>query len=617
MSESNAVFPEPVSPDAVSPNAVSPDPVSPGPVSPGPASLDPVSPDVVLPDAGFLGAGFPDAAGELVATLADEGVQHLFINPGTDTAPVQEALAAARAAEAPHPRAVLCTHEFVALSAAMGHYFVSGEPQAVMVHVDAGTLNLGGAIANAQRNQVPVVIFAGRTPYSTDPDVPGHRDTYIHWQQEQPDQQAILRAFGKWTMEVPRGRELGRIVRRAYQVARSEPSGPAYVMLPREALMEPGGTGMSRRLLPPRPAAPDPAGLAELAATLADARRPVIVTGRTGARPEAVAALVRVADLIGAAVIDQQDRLNFPPRHPLFAGGERDGAAELRAADVVLLLDTEVPWIPALAAPATDAVVLQLDRDCVKATMPTWSYPVDLALTADTALALPLLETELRTRATPARTGRWHDRRTETIERLDRVRAEWSRLASAEPADAMLRALDGALPEEAIVVEEAVTNKPAVIRQVARMPGRRYGTGSPALGWGVAGALGVKLARPDAPVVSVVGDGGFNFAVPTAAIWSAHKAGAPFVAVILNNQAYLASKLPVRRLYPKGSADTADDFPETELTPAADYVQLARAYGGDGEVVERPEDLPAALRRCLAVQDGGRCAVLDLRLPAG
>src|SRR5918999_3348330 len=113
-----------------------------------------------------IGTALPDAAGELVGTLADEGVEYLFINPGTDTAPVQEALAAARANGAPHPRAVLCTHEFVALSAAMGHHFAGGGPQAVMVHVDAGTLNLGGAIHNAQRNRVPVGIFAGPTPYS-------------------------------------------------------------------------------------------------------------------------------------------------------------------------------------------------------------------------------------------------------------------------------------------------------------------------------------------------------------------------------------------------------------------------------------------------------------------
>jgi acetolactate synthase I/II/III large subunit len=556
---------------------------------------------------------FRDAAAELVGMLADEGVEHLFINPGTDTAPVQEALAAARGNGTPHPRSVLCTHEFVALSAAMGHYFASGGPQAVMVHVDAGTLNLGGAIHNAQRNRVPVVVFAGRSPYSSEPEVPGHRDTFIHWQQEQLDQQAVLRAFGKWTMEVPRGRELGGIVRRAYQVARSDPPGPAYVMLPREALMEPPAARAARRLRVPRPAAPDPDGLAEAARVLADARRPVIVTGRTGARPGAVASLVQVAELLGCPVVDHRDRLNFPPRHPLYAG---DGIQELHAADAVLLLDVEVPWVPVEVAPPADATVLQIDVDCVKPTMPSWTYPIDLALTADTALALPLLVAELRGLATPERAGRWRARRAEAVRRLDGLRRRWAGLASSEAPDAMLQALDKALPPEAIVLEEAVTNRGAVIRQVARDPGRHFGTGAPALGWAVAGALGVKLARPQEPVVAVCGDGSFNFGVPTAAIWSAQKAGAPFVAVILNNRAYRASRLPVQRLYPKGDADAEGTFPETRLSPAPDYVLLARAFGGDGQVVERPEDLPAALERCLEVQAGGRCAVVDVRLPA-
>ncbi|KDP05740.1 thiamine pyrophosphate-binding protein, partial [Mycobacterium avium] len=192
----------------------------------------------------------PEAAADLIALLADEGVADFFINPGTDSAPIQEALAAARAAGTPSPRAVLCVHESVALAAAIGHHMASARPQAVMVHVDAGTLNLGCQLHNAQRNGTPVVVFAGRTPYSSAPDVRGHRDTHIHWQQEQLDQPAVMRNYAKWHMEVPRGRELAPIVRRAFQVAQSSPPGPAYVMLPREALMEPGGRALQRRLPP-------------------------------------------------------------------------------------------------------------------------------------------------------------------------------------------------------------------------------------------------------------------------------------------------------------------------------------------------------------------------------
>jgi acetolactate synthase I/II/III large subunit len=558
-----------------------------------------------------------DAAAEFTATLADEGVQHLFMNPGTDTAPVQEALAAARTSGTPSPRAVLCTHEFVALSSAMGHYLATGTPQAVLVHVDAGTLNLGGAVHNAQRNRVPVVVFAGRSPYSLSPGIPGHRDTPIQWQQEQLDQQAVIRAFGKWTMEVPRGRDLGPIVRRAYQVTQTDPRGMAYVMLPREALMDPVSPELARRLPPPRPAAADPAALAEVAQTLADADRPVIVTSRTGTRPSAVAALVDVAEMLGCPVIDHRDRLSFPPGHPLYAA---DVTGLVSDAEVVLILDAEVPWVPAQVSPPASATVLQIDIDPVKATMPTWTYPIDLAITADTALALPLLADELRRLATPAREGRWRTRREEVTGRLAELHKQWDDLAgSAEPsaaADAMLHALNQVLPSQATVLEEAVTNRPAVLRQIAREPGRYFATGSPALGWAVAGAMGVKLARPEAPVVSVCGDGSFGFSIPTAALWSAHRARAPFTAVVLNNRAYRASRLPVQRLYPGGAAEAEGSFPETDLAPGPSLVDLARAYGGDGRVVRTIDELPDAVEDCLAQQADGRCTVIDIQLPA-
>jgi acetolactate synthase-1/2/3 large subunit len=570
-----------------------------------------------IPAEAAASAAFASAAAELIGTLADEGVQHLFINPGTDTAPVQEALAAARKDGAAHPRAILCTHEFVALSSAMGHYFATGTPQAVMVHVDAGTLNLGGALHNAQRNRVPAVIFAGRAPYSVSPDIPGHRDTTIHWQQEQLDQQAVVRAFGKWTMEVPRGRDLGGIVRRAYQVAQTDPRGLAYVMLPREALMEPTAAGLARRLPPARAAAPDPAALAEVAQALASAERPVIVTDRAGSRPDTVTCLVEIADLLGCPVIDHRDRVSFPLRHPLYAGND---TGLLREADVVLLLDCEVPWIPAEVSPPASATLLQIDIDPVKTTMPTWTYPVDLAITADTSLALPLLAEELQALATPERMSRWRDRRDRVSQRLSLLHRSWQELArSTEPAaatDAMLGALNRALPTDAVVLAETVTNKPAMVRQLDREPGAYFDTGSPALGWAVGGALGVKLARPSSPVFAVCGDGAFNFGVPTAAIWSAQRAGSPFISVILNNRAYRASRLPVQRLYPGGAADAEGTFPETDLGPAPSYPDLARAYGGDGRVVRSPGEVAAAVEECLAIEASGRCAVIDIQLPA-
>jgi acetolactate synthase I/II/III large subunit len=558
-----------------------------------------------------------DTSAELVEILADEGVTHLFINPGSDTAPLQEALAGARAAGTPHPESVLCMHEHVALTAAIGHHHLSGRQQAVLVHVDAGTLNVGGALHQAQRNATPVVIMAGRTPYSNDPDVPGHRDGAWMWPQEQLDQAGAMRNYCKWAMEAPRGREAGRILRRAFQVSGSTPAGPCYVMLSREALMEQAGTA-TLPLARPHPPAPDPRGLASLARMLGDAERPVIVTGRVGRNPDSVAVLVRISEMLGAPVLDERDRQNFPRNHRLYAGP--DGRELLKTADAVLIVDSQVPWVPALAAPPKSAQIGLIDVDPVKATMPLWDYPVTVSLIADSALALPLLEVELQALAPKGRSDRWRRRGEEVAAKVAEIHASWKKVAQggghpARAAEAYLAALNVALPEDAVVLEEAVTNRAGCIRQIDRRPGHYFQSGAPSLGWAIGAGLGAKLARPDLPIVAVCGDGSFNFGVPTAALWSAHKAKAPFVTVILNNRAYNASKEPVVELYPDGAALRHNDFYESRLGPSLDYVGLARACGGQGEVVNKPSEMAPALERALAWAASGQCAVLDVVLP--
>ncbi|GFG73819.1 thiamine pyrophosphate-requiring protein [Mycobacterium botniense] len=561
-------------------------------------------------------ADVSEAAADLVALLADEGVSHFFLNPGTDSAPLQEALAAARTAGTPAPQAVLCVHESVALAAAIGHHMIGGRPQAVMVHVDAGTLNLGCQIHNAQRNRTPVVVFAGRAPYTSVPQIRGHRDSHIHWQQEQLDQQAVMRAYGKWHMEVPRGRELAPIVRRAFQVAQSSPPGPAYVMLPREALMEPGSRPLPRRLTPAVPPGPDPGALERLAAILVAATKVVIVTARAGADPASASVLARIAELLGAPVVDQGDRRNLPSGHPLHSVGD---PAPLESADTVLLVDSEVPWVPTQIAPPKDARVVQIDVDPIKPAMPLWCYPVEIALTADSRAALPLLEQALLRQATAELRQRWSGRRhaaeAEIAQRRHQAHRKAESSRSADAPDAMLAALNRALPEDAVVIEEAVTSRPAVSRQVSRAPGRFFDTGAPALGWALGGAFGAKLARPEAPVVAICGDGSFNFSVPTAALWSAHRYAAAFVTVVLNNHSYWASKQPVIDLYPDGASVQANDFAETQLTPDIDYVALAAACGGIGQVVHSPQDMEDAVQWALAEAGQGRCAVLDVHLP--
>ena len=161
--------------------------------------------------------------------LAEAGVKYLFANLGSDHPGLIEALAKARAAgrEGEFPRLIVCPHETVALSAAHAYASVSREPQAVLVHVDAGTANLGGAVSNAMRGRVPVLIFAGAAPYTLGGELPGSRNEFIHWIQDVHDQRGILRGYVKYDNEIRTGRNVKQLVHRALQIARSEPAGPA------------------------------------------------------------------------------------------------------------------------------------------------------------------------------------------------------------------------------------------------------------------------------------------------------------------------------------------------------------------------------------------------------
>ncbi|GIW05283.1 MAG: hypothetical protein KatS3mg060_0088 [Dehalococcoidia bacterium] len=182
-----------------------------------------------------------DGADLFVAQLVAAGVENLFINSGTDTFPVQEAIAKRLALGLPSPRVVLCLDEMVAGAAAHGHFMISRRPQAILVHVDVGTQQIGGALHNAQRSRIGMLICAGRAPYTVDGggEFRKGKKSHIHWIQEQLDQHGIVRNYTKWDYELRSSRVAGDVVQRALQVAASEPAGPVYLVLPLESLLDP------------------------------------------------------------------------------------------------------------------------------------------------------------------------------------------------------------------------------------------------------------------------------------------------------------------------------------------------------------------------------------------
>ena len=160
-------------------------------------------------------------AESFLSRLAERGVEYVFANAGTDFAPIIEALSRKNKK---YPRFVTVPHENVAMAMANGYYRLAGKPAAVMVHVTVGTANTVCGLMNMARDNVPVLLCAGRTPL-TDSGHIASRNGAIHWGQESFDQGGMVREFVKWDYELRTGQPAGAAVDRALDICMSEPRG--------------------------------------------------------------------------------------------------------------------------------------------------------------------------------------------------------------------------------------------------------------------------------------------------------------------------------------------------------------------------------------------------------
>jgi acetolactate synthase-1/2/3 large subunit len=559
--------------------------------------------------------------------LAEAGVQYVFANLGSDHPGLIEALARARAEgrEDDLPRVVVCPHEMVALSAAHAAALVTRAPQAVIVHVDAGTQNLGGAISNARSGRVPVLVFAGASPYTMRNEMPGGRNEFIHWIQDVPDQRGIMRGYAKYDNEIRYGADVKQLVHRALQIAASEPAGPVYLVGPREVMEQPREpyTVDPADYRPVEPAALSAEVTGEIARALATARKPLIITGHLGRDPEAVPKLVELAELLAIPVIESAAlRMNFPADHPMHRGWQFTTTEQnplLADADVVLIVDSDIPYIFASSRPSPDAAIYVVDIDPLKAGMPLWHVPARRSAAANSKVALEQIAAYVRANgfdrdlvaARRAEVTAAHEARRARLDALERPQGG---VITPQYLTACVR--DLLAGEDALVLTEAVTNFQVVAEHLrVNRPGSLLGSGGASLGWFGGGMVGAKLASPERTVVSLVGDGTFLFSVPAAAFWTARRYGTPTLTVIYDNRGWRAPKQSTLGVHPAGAAAAADDF-NVSFDPEADLPGVAAAAGGAfAATVSDPAELPAVLKEALTAVHAGRSAVVAAHIP--
>lgn len=549
-------------------------------------------------------------------------VRYMFANTGTDHGPIIEALARTAREDPRDLQPIVVPHEQAAVSMAHGYYNVTQQPQMVLVHTLPGTANALGGIINAASSNVPLFLVAGRTPI-TEGEIRGGKSQNIHWRQESRDQGSIVREFVKWDYEVRTNRNLAAVVARAYKIAMSEPRGPVYVTLPREWLaeaMESTQVLAADSLAPATKAQADRATLEKVADWLIAAESPLIVTKYLGRNPEAVAALVALAESLAIPVVQQFSYVNFPTDHPLYLGTQT--AKHARQADVLFFIDIDVPWEPPDRSVLRDGVkIIHLERDPLFTGIPGWGFPADLPVAGCSEVSLPplleIIESKIAAGLKPR--ANLAERRRKAREEHD---AMWREIdASVEAAKSqkpihplwLSKCIGDAMDDKTIIANETITSKLAEVLRLKR-PGSLFGT-PPAghLGWGLGAAIGMKLGAPDATVIAAEGDGSYMFGAPTACHFTAQKYQIPFLTVVYNNQTWNASLNAARSLYPDGVAARTRHFPGTDLSPSPSFELTAQACGAYAARVEDPEELPDALDKALkAVREQRRQALLNV-----
>ena len=556
------------------------------------------------------------AGGALLARLRAIGVDYIFANSGTDFPPIIEGLAEAAAKSVPLPQALVMPHEGAAMGMAHGYYLATGRSQVVMAHTNVGLANCAIGAINAAVENIPVLLFSGRTP-TTEQGRFGARTVPIGWGQEMRDQTALVREASKWDYELRFPEQVGELADRAYAIANSTPKGPVYVALPREVLCEGyAGSDVARPLsMQPAHIAADQRLITNLAARIAKAKFPVVFAQHGAGNAEAFAALSALVERWAIPVCQYWAvQLALPTDHDMHAGC--DPAQHLEQADLVIVLDSLAPWSQQAHMVRDDATVVHIGPDPLKARTPIRNFRSDISIASELPDAILALAAALNGHEPGDVVA---TRRSEIVARNAATRQ--AALAKAEAGR------DGVMSARYVAktVSEAIAGRNAILLSERGCPMEAMTLDhcqawyqephAGGLGWSFPAALGMQLADRERLVVATMGDGSYMFANPVACHQIAEALELPLLVIIMNNAEWAAVRHSVTDIYPDGYAAKANQMPLTALNPSPDFVQIARASRAFAAKVNNATELDEALQQALAhIAEKRGLALLDVTM---
>ncbi len=578
----------------------------------------------------------------MVDLLRALDIEYAAFNPGASFRGIHDSLL--NYGDNRSPQIITCCHEEISVAVAHGYGRAAGRPMTAILHNLVGLQHATMAIFNAWCDRVPMLLLGGTGPMDA-----AQRRPWIDWIHTALVQGNLVRDFVKWDDQPAGIHSMADSFYRAHRLTVTEPTAPVYVCLDAALQeMELGADDLPalpdpERFCPPAPPQADATALNRLARWLLAAEMPLIVADRAGRRPETVDALVELAEFLGAPVIDQWNRFNFPSTHPLdLTGAERD---LLPQADVVLALDvldlygtlmaagrskTRGPAAAVLRAGARVAHISLADYLVRSWATDYQRLPeVDLPIAAETAVALPALlqvcRAELLADGDLAAgfAARKAARQAPLAERRAALREKWDAAARRAEAEEPV-----AVPTLAREVFAAIKGEDWVLAngdlkgwarrlwafdRPYRWQGGKHGGG---LGYGVGVSLGVALANrgKDRLVVDLQPDGDLLFT--PSALWTAAHHRIPVLFVLYNNRSYYnaeehaltTARARQRPLERTGIGTRIQD-------PDVDFVGLARSFGLHAEgPVTSATGIRVAVDRALQVVRGeGRAALVDVR----
>ena len=441
----------------------------------------------------------------------------------------------------------------------------------VNLHSAAGVGNALGNIFTAHRNQTPLVITAGQQARSI---LPLQAFLYAERASEFP------RPYVKFSVEPARPEDVPAAIARAYYVAMQPPCGPTFVSVPIDDWTHQVEPVEARSIS--REFGPDREAMQALVAALSASKHPALVVGPGVDRAEAVDLMVRVAEKAKAAVWVSpfSARCSFPERHPQFSGFLHASPAQLsealRGYDLVVVIGAPVFTFHVEGhASIFDgaATIFQITDDATAAA----ATPVGTSIIATMKPALTMLLEMLpqASRAMPA----------------TRILPPAPVAGDPIPVEFLLHTLSAAMPDNAVLVEEAPSHRPAM-QKFMPMRGQDsfYTMASGGLGFGLPAAVGMALAKPDVRTVCLIGDGSAMYSIQ--ALWTSAQRRLPLTIIVINNAGYGAMRSFSQVMQVR-------NVPGLDL-PGIDFVSIAKGLGCDAVRVSNDSELAPALKRALA-----------------